>query len=293
MLNLIKSFFTFNYYLGVLLAQRRFNPFLGVFLMALSWVGLASIGIFTAGFVFANGFSSQVVTIIDRVYPQELEIEIKQGIVQTNVTEPYYVNISSETFKGTFLENKEDTSVHKERILTIDTKAKAEDFDKYQTYALLTQENLVYYNEKKVRIESLSDIENLKISKNIIIENFNKQNKQYNFDRIVQIGLYILPFVLLIMFYIGISIMVVFYSLFIFLIMKIFNAGASFNRAIIFTSSLLFIPYIAKTLISFIPNQPPVISKIMDLYFVVILIFAYYIIRSVYGQKEIKVGGLE
>src|SRR6185369_2054323 len=98
--------FRLSFYIQIVKGTQRFNPFLSVFLLCLLWVVKPTITLYTDGYVFAQGFESQVSTLIDRMYPSELEVRIQKGIVSTNVQEPYYITVSPDTFKGTFLESK-------------------------------------------------------------------------------------------------------------------------------------------------------------------------------------------
>jgi hypothetical protein len=93
-------------------------------------------------------------------YPDELEIVIKEGKVSTNVQEPYFIKISSDS-KNSLVEN----------ILVINTKDSfsLENFKDYKTACLLTEENLVCYDSNQtIKINPLTNIPDFKLDKSIV-----------------------------------------------------------------------------------------------------------------------------
>jgi hypothetical protein len=95
-----------------------------------------------------------------RYYPDELEIVIKKGKVSTNVQEPYFIKIPSGK-----------TSSDLENILVINTKApfSLENFKDYKTVCLLTEENLVGYDENQtIKIIPLTNISDFKLNESIV-----------------------------------------------------------------------------------------------------------------------------
>ena len=95
-----------------------------------------------------------------RYYPDELEIVIKKGKISTNVQEPYFIKTSSDS-KNILIEN----------ILVINTKApfSLENFKDYKTACLLTEENLVCYDENQtIKIRPLANVPDFKLNEPIV-----------------------------------------------------------------------------------------------------------------------------
>lgn len=109
---------------------------------------------------------------LSAIYPDELEISVQDGSVSTNVTEPYFIPMSSLDAIRDEFESKVlglDTQTIN-NLLVIDTMAKIEDFPQYQTVALLTKHHLSVMNEDgNIETISLTDSENFILNKQMII----------------------------------------------------------------------------------------------------------------------------
>lgn len=73
---------------------------------------------------------------IVQAYPEELVIEIKNGQASTNVVEPYTI-----TLKDIYPKLKPKDNA---RLVTIDTRATADDYERYGSFILLTKNHLIY-----------------------------------------------------------------------------------------------------------------------------------------------------
>jgi hypothetical protein len=108
------------------------------------------------------------------VYPEELEITLIDGVVSTNVTEPFFIPVSR--LEHVLRDIRDDilgsVSTGLDYLLVIDTGAPIEDFYHYQTFALLTGEYLIYHSGdasvSQVRIISLSEVDDLIINRQIV-----------------------------------------------------------------------------------------------------------------------------
>jgi len=103
---------------------------------------------------------------IVEAYPEDLVITITNGEASANVTEPYYIPVSQ-------VEQKFDdvlgaTTKSATNLLVIDTNALIENFESYDTYALLTKNNLVYLDNSRLEVVSLKEIENFVINKELV-----------------------------------------------------------------------------------------------------------------------------
>lgn len=115
-----------------------------------------------------------IVVVPDQVaalYPQDLEITVIDGQVSTNVVEPYYFPFSR---LENLLKNLSDQilGLNSERVdylFIIDTQASIDDFENLNTYALLTDTHLVYYNDQgNLEVVSLKNIDNLTINRPLV-----------------------------------------------------------------------------------------------------------------------------
>lgn len=165
-----KSFSAAEYYKDVLKAPFSFS--LKYFLFFCLLLSLL-VTVFFAARLFSpiNNFLSRFPQILVKVYPAELEIKINKGVATTNVSEPYF--IPSDRFEKTFEEFEKEVKGLKsdeiENIMVIDTNAKIEDLKRYQTYALLTRNNLAFYNENgRIEIVQLEDIGNFTLNQQVV-----------------------------------------------------------------------------------------------------------------------------
>ncbi len=97
-------------------------------------------------------------------YPQELQVDIQNGQVTTNVQEPYFIPLPGRSKEAT----------DSEKLLVIDTKTpfSSTQMHNYNTLAWLTKDSLFYMNDRKAKIEAfdLHEVSNLTINKNLIQE---------------------------------------------------------------------------------------------------------------------------
>ena len=107
---------------------------------------LVLIGIFLKTIVFASGVVIAVPLVktqlpmvknqIRNAFPQDLEVQIKNGSASTNVQEPYVI-----TLHQLVPQLKKEKNMN---LITIDTTAQVEQYQSYKTGFLLTKTNLVY-----------------------------------------------------------------------------------------------------------------------------------------------------
>jgi len=137
------------------------------------------------------GFVTQSKKIINNFYPKELEVTINNGILSTNVQEPYFIKMP-----------KEFTKEKNINLITIDTSAKVEDIKKYNTAVLVTKNALVYPDKNnQYKISFLSNVPNSKINKQIYDRIINKVLPFSKFISpflmtIAILNIFILPFII-------------------------------------------------------------------------------------------------
>ncbi|OGK15559.1 hypothetical protein A2774_06070 [Candidatus Roizmanbacteria bacterium RIFCSPHIGHO2_01_FULL_39_12c] len=170
-----KSFSSAEYYHDVIKAPFSFS--LKYFLFyALLMAAISTLFLSVRLFFPLSDFLQRFPTIITKVYPEDLEIRIRNGVVTTNAPEPYIISIDE--FEEE-LEELEDvrgiTSDEIKNILVIDTNAGIDDLESYQTFVLLTRNHISYYRDDG-RIETvlLSDIKNFTLNERVIRGQYNK-----------------------------------------------------------------------------------------------------------------------
>lgn len=183
---------------------------------------------------------------LEKVYPNELEIQIVGGEVSTNVEEPFYLPLKD--VEKVFSGNKVlGTSTPQfANLLVIDTRAAIEDFEKYRTVALLTKKNLVMYDNKSsgYKVTTFKDMPDMKINRQFIQDLLFKLNPIIN-----NIANFLIPGLALLIFlgmFIFLPLLKFFYLLFftllILLIGKVISQPISYKNGYRIGMHLIIIP---------------------------------------------------
>lgn len=288
-MNFIRSLLPFKHYTAILTGTESFRAILAVLFLALVLTIKPAFFIFKDVYPLVQNLESKIINLIDEVYPQELEIKIKNGVASTNVTEPYYISVRQETLANLFSFKKGDPNTQsKVRLLAIDTKGKADEFDRYQSLALLTESSLVYYKDKNVNIYSLRQVKDLTVNKDFIkskIKEFNKDNKIGN---IITIGIFLSPLFMILGIFIFQLFMFLLLTLAVYLMVKINQVQTGFKNTFRYTVAIAFVMTLIWNLISLIPFLAKNIIAAQSLLTIIILGFAYsgiYYIKSHKGNN--------
>lgn len=139
-----------------------------------------------------NDFLKRFPKIINKVYPDGLEVQIRNGVVSTNVPEPYFISV--DRLERGFEELEDEVEGIKsdeiKNILVIDTSASLDDLKRYQTYVLLTRNYLTYYKDDgRIETVSLDEVKNFTLNHNVIRGQLNRFLPWLNF-----IPVLLLPF---------------------------------------------------------------------------------------------------
>lgn len=285
-MNLIKKLFSFHYYTSILAGTQDYRPFLAAFILALVLSARPSFYIFKDVYPLAQNLESKVLTLVDEVYPLELEIKIKNGTASTNVTEPYFITIRQETLENLFALKADDQSTRSRvRLLAIDTKGKADDFERYQSLALLTESSIVYYNDDKVNIYPLREVQDLTLDQKIIKEKIRQINKNNIIGNIASIGILLAPFLILLAILIFQLIAFLFLTLVVYLMVRINQLKTGFKNIFRYTAAIAFITTLIWNLILLIPLLAANIPISESILTIIILGFAYSGINYLKTQK--------
>ena len=238
-------FLSTDYYHNILSGVSHFHS--GLILLAVSLLGsvLSSYFLIKTVSPFVSNFDEKVKSAINLVYPTDLEIKIEKGVLSTNVAEPYYVEIPKETLDLIIPSNSQEPApISKIRLLAIDTRGKAEDFEKYQAYALLTATSLVYYNDNNINIQSLRNVQDLTINREIILSKFEELNSGNRISNFLRLCLFLLPFLIFLGVFFGNFTSILFLSLLLTMMVRINRLEFSFGRTFSYTVAIWFMPAI-------------------------------------------------
>jgi len=286
--NKLKNLFSLTYYAGVLAGTNNFRWILAILILALLISMQPSIFVITKVYPVVKDLENKVNALIDEVYPQKLEIKIKNGIAQTNVTEPYYIVIRQETLNNILsLEKNDPNTISKVRLLAIDTKGKAEEFEQYQTLALLTQTSLVYQSDNEINIYSLREIEDLTINKEIILAEIKNLNSKYNIANLLNIFILAAPLLIILSIFISQFYFFLLFSIAVYIMIKINKIEAGFKKTYSYTVAVAFVPLILWNIASFVPIVGQNLETIGSIIIIIIFVIAYLGIKKL-KQEETK-----
>ncbi len=129
---------------------------------------LALVGAVYLSFVSIPKVNSFISTFGDRVvdaYPAELEVRLKNGLVSTNVVEPYIIPLPKDDF------NSEYSKSNYENLIVIDTKSdlSLDKFNAYNTVVLLTKNAVLTRDKGKITITELKGTSDLTINRDKLV----------------------------------------------------------------------------------------------------------------------------
>jgi hypothetical protein len=109
-----------------------------------------------------NEFLYKVSQQVVQQYPDKLKIQIKKGVVSTNVKEPYFIPLPPVL---------QDNNNSKNIVIDTQTPFSQSKFEKYKAFALLTRDSLfLKQNSGQTRAADLSKINNFTLDKNSLRE---------------------------------------------------------------------------------------------------------------------------
>jgi hypothetical protein len=201
-----------------------------------------------------SNIKSKTENIVKEIFPPDLEIKVTNGVLSTNVTEPYYLNIPKKTLDlispqlGSISQSSNDI-----RLLTIDTKGKAEEFDKYQTQFLLTQNNLIYYNKSKITIQPLRNIQNLTVNQSFILTKISEGKGLINLGTTF---FYISPILITLSLLVGYTFQALFLNFAIWIFTRVVNPSLKYSS----TYPLVLFVLLCFTFVVFVTSYIPYIN---------------------------------
>lgn len=276
-----------DYAIDILVGIRKPSLFLMAFILSIYFVVTISVMLLGTVYPVVQSLESKAVQLVSEIYPENLEITIKDGVASTNVTEPYYITIRKNSIEDilSLFSDDRDNSISRIRVLTIDTQGKAEDFERYQTLALLTERNLVYFSDDEVKISSLQSVGNVTITRKNLLDKIHEVNKDGKIVKIISTIIIISPLVLLIgsistsfMTFLFLTLAVYFF------IIKTYQLPVNFSRTFRFTAFLTLIVGLAQQLMILIPDWILATQPIEGLSLFFVILLAYIVVQHGKGR---------
>ena len=153
------------YYKDVLKAPFSFSIKYFLFLFfAISLLTSITLSIFLIQKV--HPYLNQVKTQGPQFYPTGLELSIKDGSVSINQPEPYFIPIKKEWLPEKI--QKEIKIAPIDNILVVDTQVEPSEIRKYQTFILLTKNDIAFIAESnEIRIQSLGEVKDFTLNQEV------------------------------------------------------------------------------------------------------------------------------
>jgi len=276
-----KKFFRLAFYQRILYGKRKISFLAIALILSLASILLPTFSILRYGLPFVLKLGKNLRLSVEQIYPEELEVTIKNGIVKTNVTEPYFITIKEKDLQNLFTkpEKQEETDAQEFRLLAIDTRGRAEDFERYQSLALLTETSLVYYSQEKINITPLRNIEDLTVNQGFIMEKLKFLDKKSLTPLLIGL-LFVLPLFFLAFTFISKLLFFLVLSLPVILMVKIRSIPAHFSQVYRFTAAISFIPSLLWTVLAYVPAASQYLVGANALLYCLILGISYLAINK-------------
>lgn len=222
---------------------------------------MPTVAVVRFGYPIATNIFPAASKFVDSLYPQELEITVKGGLVSTNVTEPYYLSVKAGQVRELLVSLRipvsaeiEKSRVSSFRALAIDTKGKAENFEQYQAAALVTESSVVYYNDGKINIFPLREVKDITINKHFLEQKIEEIFKDGGLANLLRILVIIAPIFMFIGGFLGQLLTFTVLSLLTWIIIRIHRTPVTFGRRFRLLANLYLLPELVVIGLGFIPD---------------------------------------
>lgn len=148
--NIKSSIYNSAYYSEIL--NKPFFYSLKYFLFLLCLIALIATIIFSFSTLpKINKVIREISSGVLNYYPEKLEITVKNGIVSTNVSEPYFIKAPAEFKNGSKRSNNKTIKNEIDNLLVIDTQPplNLDAFKNYKTFVLISRDSIAYRNSNE------------------------------------------------------------------------------------------------------------------------------------------------
>lgn len=207
-------------------------------------------------------------------YPKGLVIEIKDGRVKTNQPEPYFIPLPTLPVQA--------QRIPLNNLLVIDTQARIEDINKYQTLALLTEENIVFRqseNTQEIRAYPLNQIKEFTLNETLIKTLWQKISVYFKYLVPMAVSFIFLGLLIAIPLIKFIHLLI--FSLFTLLFAKILKVSLGYKKSLQINLHAFILPTLVQEIFNLGGRSIP----IPFFYSLVLLIFNLVILASLKEKK--------
>ncbi len=162
-------------------------------------------------------------------FPKELTLTFNNGTLRTNVDEPYIISFPKQL------------NVNDYHFAVIDTKSGIENITQYKTLLFINKDSFAYYDKDQLgsssyKVQSFADQKGYSVINYDVYERMVKQiipffdYAPYMVAMIILISIIILPLIIAIFLCVSISVGILFYNTFIFIMLKILKVNYSYRQ---------------------------------------------------------------
>jgi hypothetical protein len=198
-------------------------------------------------------------TYVRTAYPAELEIQVQNGELSTNVQEPYYIDLPDQ---------QKQTNGEYKHMITIDTEGQIENYADYSTLVLVTKKSVAYpdrSNKGTYRVASLDQIKkpvtiNKKIYDSFLDEVF--PYLQYVTAAVVIfiiLLVFVLPFITAVFVMLGYMLYLLVIGVLLWFISSIFKTELTYGKVYQLSMHGITLPILFTTLLGLFSIQVPYI----------------------------------
>lgn len=270
-LYVLRQSFNPNYYHEVVKTKFSFSfKFFVFFFLFLNIIQASAISIFLSQQL--KPIIAKAKTEIFNLYPADLNLTINNGVVATNVNEPYFIPINPDWFPQDLKQALQNQPI--QNIMVIDTKALPTDISKYQTFGLLTKDSLTVQTQDETRIRSLNNITAVQLNKQVVDEALKKIVPYFNWITpliIVTLFIFLPIFIILIKFF-----SLIIFSIITWLTAKLFKLKLTYAKSLQLNLHAIVVPTFIILLFELLGVSP----KIPSFESLILLIFNLIILAS-------------
>jgi hypothetical protein len=273
--SILSFLFSYSSYERILNGSARISVFLIILVLSILSVIGPSRFIYTKIFPAAKNLGVNLLLFAENSLPENATVTVKNGVASSNLPEPFFISVDKGMLEQILSgELTSRTGSAKIRLLTVDTAGKAEDFERYQSLALLTKNSFVTYSEGKISISPLRNIDDITVSQKDITTAITEFNKNKLISSAIIYLLLVSPLFLLVFAMIAQSVRIFVMSLLVLGIFRILNSRIGFSVVWKYTAYISFLPMVLVLLVTNLVRIPFALVQIA------ILSFSYFIIRK-------------
>lgn len=286
-MQLVRNFLSFDYYYRVLDGIQRTRPIFTLLILSLVIITPSYLSITRFAWPYTHDVAGQVRHVVDVLYPEDLVVTIEDGKASTNVTEPYYLSFTDEQLESAFPGIGDSARKASYRVLAVDTHAAADDFERYQSYVLLTENSIVYYTDGDIKITPLREWDDTVVSKEKLYDVVDMV-EDLHIERWVIVALIALPFILAPFMLIGLMLALLFTAFLVFIMARILKVHVTFWTLFRYTVVISVVPSVVEAVLITIPLYAQYFGLIHGVMFdLIILVICYRgLKRYVYEHRE-------